>query len=175
MFATFAQEDANLQKTLHLLPGALHKTSVNLAKVATAANVLGPTLHKLQPFASALAPANAATRQLALKTTPIFKNEIRPFAREILPVVNELGPSTKQLGEAFPKLAASFSVLNEFFNELAYNPGPEQGRLPVLPRLGQPQPQQRRQHGRRPRPVRPQPRVLQLRSPADPRTGRLGE
>ena len=124
VFATFAQEDANLQKTLHLLPGALHTTSVNLAKVATAANVLGPTLHKLQPFASALGPANSATRQLALKTTPIFKNEIRPFAREIMPVVNELGPSTKQLGEAFPKLAVSFTVLNEFFNELAYNPGP---------------------------------------------------
>ncbi len=86
--------------------------------------MLGPTLHKLQPFASALGPANEATRKLALKTTPIFKNEIRPFAREILPVVNELGPSTQQLGEAFPKLAVSFKVLNEFFNELAYNPGP---------------------------------------------------
>jgi phospholipid/cholesterol/gamma-HCH transport system substrate-binding protein len=124
VFATFAHEDANLQKTLILLPGALHKTSVNLAKVATASNILGPTLHKLQPFASALGPANTATRKLALTTTPIFKNEIRPFAREILPVVNELGPSTKQLGEAFPKLAVSFKVLNEFFNELAYNPGP---------------------------------------------------
>jgi phospholipid/cholesterol/gamma-HCH transport system substrate-binding protein len=127
VFATFAQEDANLQKTLHLLPGALHKTSVNLAKVATASDVLGPTLHKLQPFASALGPANAAATQLALKTTPIFKNEIRPFAREILPVVNELGPSTQQLGEAFPKLAVSFSVINEFFNELAYNPGASKG------------------------------------------------
>jgi phospholipid/cholesterol/gamma-HCH transport system substrate-binding protein len=123
VFATFAQEDASFQKTLHLLPGALHKTSVGLSKVATASNVLGPTLHKLQPFASALGPANNATRQLALSTTPIFRNEIRPFAREILPVVNELGPSTKQLAEAFPKLAVSFSVLNEFFNELAYSPG----------------------------------------------------
>jgi phospholipid/cholesterol/gamma-HCH transport system substrate-binding protein len=123
VFATFAQEDANLQKTLHLLPGALHKTSVNLSKVATASDALGPTLHKLQPFASALGPANEATAKLARATTPIFKNEIRPFAREILPVVNELGPSTKQLGEAFPKLSVSFSVLNEFFNELAYNPG----------------------------------------------------
>jgi phospholipid/cholesterol/gamma-HCH transport system substrate-binding protein len=127
VFATFAQEDANLQKTLHLLPGALHRTSVNLSKVAIASNELGPTLHKLQPFASALGPANEATRQLALKTTPIFKNQIRPFAREILPVVNELGPSTQQLGEAFPKLAVSFSVLNEFFNELAYNPGASKG------------------------------------------------
>jgi phospholipid/cholesterol/gamma-HCH transport system substrate-binding protein len=127
VFATFAKEEANFQKTLHLLPGALHKTSVALGATAQASEVLGPTLHELQPFASAFGPANEATRKLALATTPIFKNEIRPFAREILPVVNELGPSTKQLGEAFPKLAASFTVLNEFFNELAYNPGASKG------------------------------------------------
>ncbi len=124
VYATFAQEDANFQRTLHLLPTALHKTSVGLGKVATAERVLAPTLHELLPFAKALGPANAASQQLAIKTTPIFKTQIRPFAREILPVVNELGPSTKQLGEAFPKLATSFSVINEFFNELAYNPGP---------------------------------------------------
>jgi phospholipid/cholesterol/gamma-HCH transport system substrate-binding protein len=127
VFATFAQEDANVQKTLRLLPGALHKTGTGLGKLATATNVLGPTLHKLQPFASALGPAQEATRRLAIKTTPIIKNEIRPFARQILPIVNQLGPSTKGAGEAFPKLAVSFSVLNEFFNELAYNPGPSKG------------------------------------------------
>ena len=127
VFATFAKEDANFQSTLKLLPGALHKTGVGLGKLATATKVLGPTLHELEPFARALGPANAAARSLALKTTPIIKNEIRPFARQILPVVNELGPSTKQLGEAFPKLSGSFSVINEFFNELAANPGPSKG------------------------------------------------
>jgi phospholipid/cholesterol/gamma-HCH transport system substrate-binding protein len=124
VYATFAKEDASVQRTLQLLPGALHKTGVGLGKLATAANVLGPTLHKLEPFASALGPANDATRRLAVKTTPIFKNEIRPFARQILPVINELQPDTQQLAEAFPHLASTFSVLNEFFNELAFNPGP---------------------------------------------------
>jgi phospholipid/cholesterol/gamma-HCH transport system substrate-binding protein len=127
VFATFAQEDANLQSTLHLLPGALRKTGTNLGKLATAANVLGPTLRKLEPFARSVAPGNEATRRLALKTTPIFRDEIRPFARQILPVVNELSPSTKQLSASFPKLSVSFSVLNEFFNELAYNPGASKG------------------------------------------------
>lgn len=127
VFATFSKEDADFQKTLHLLPGALHKTGTNLAKVASASRVLGSTLHKLEPFASSLAPAQRATRSLALKTTPIIKNEVRPFAREILPVINELKPDTQEVSEAFPKLAVSFSVLNEFFNELAYNPGPKQG------------------------------------------------
>ncbi len=122
VFQTFAKEDANLQTTLHLLPNALHKTGKALGKVALASDQVGPTLHKLNPFAKALAPAQQATKKLALTTTPIIKNEIRPFAREILPTVNELGPSTQDLAESFPNLAKSFSVVNEFFNELAYNP-----------------------------------------------------
>jgi phospholipid/cholesterol/gamma-HCH transport system substrate-binding protein len=124
VFATFAKEDANLQKTLHLLPTALHKTENGLGKLGTATRVLAPTLEQLQPFARSLAPTQEATRRLAAKTTPVIKNEIRPFARQILPVVNELQPSTRGAAKAFPKLATSFSVLNEFFNELAYNPGP---------------------------------------------------
>ncbi len=123
VFETFAKEEANLQSTLHLLPGALNKTGSALGQLATASNQVGPALTELQPFAKGLAAANEATKETALKTTPVIKNEIRPFAREILPTVNELGPSTKALGEAFPKLAGSFSVINEFFNELAYNPG----------------------------------------------------
>ncbi|MGD0454842.1 MAG: MlaD family protein [Solirubrobacteraceae bacterium] len=127
VFATFAKEDASFKKTLALLPGALHKTGVGLGKLATATHVLAPTLHELLPFARALGPADEATRKLSEKTTPIIKNEVRPFAHEILPVVNELGPTTQKLGEALPKLAAGFSVLNEFFNEIAYNPGPSKG------------------------------------------------
>jgi phospholipid/cholesterol/gamma-HCH transport system substrate-binding protein len=123
VFATFAKEEQNVQSTLHLLPGTLKQARSGLGKLATAAHVLGPTLHELQPFASALGPANEATQQLARATTPIIKNEIRPFAHEILPTVNEIGPDTKELSEAFPKLATTFGVLNEFFNELANNPG----------------------------------------------------
>ncbi len=123
MFATFAKEDANFRKTLHLLPGALEKTGNELAKVKTASHVLGKTLTALEPFAKGLAPAQEATRKLSLATTPIIKNEIRPFAREILPVVNELAPSTEDIAKAFPKFTVTFGVLNEFFNELAYNPG----------------------------------------------------
>ncbi len=127
VFQTFAKEDANFQETLHLLPGALSKTGQALGKVGTASEQVTPALRKLDPFAKALGPANHATKKLAEVTTPIIKNEIRPFAREILPTVNELGPATKPLGEAFPKLASSFSVINEFFNELAYNPSKSQG------------------------------------------------
>jgi phospholipid/cholesterol/gamma-HCH transport system substrate-binding protein len=127
VFASFAKEDRNVQSTLHLLPGALAKTRSGLGKLATATAVLGPTLHELRPFASSLGPGQEATRRLAETTTPIFKNQIRPFARQILPTINALQPSTQALSEAFPKLATSFSVLNEFFNELANNPGSTKG------------------------------------------------
>jgi phospholipid/cholesterol/gamma-HCH transport system substrate-binding protein len=127
VFATFAKEDRNVERTLQLLPGALSKTKTGLGKLATAAHLIGPTLHKLQPFASSLGPANEATRKLAIATTPIIKNEIRPFAREILPTINLVAPDTKELAESFPKLATTFGVFNEFFNELASNPGKSQG------------------------------------------------
>jgi phospholipid/cholesterol/gamma-HCH transport system substrate-binding protein len=127
VFATFAAEDSSFQRTLQLLPGALRKTAVGLGKLGAASDVVGPTLHALTPFATSLAPAQEATKQAVETTTPIIKNEIRPFARQILPVVNSIGPSTRQLSEAFPKLATSFGVVNEFFNELAYNPGRSKG------------------------------------------------
>jgi phospholipid/cholesterol/gamma-HCH transport system substrate-binding protein len=127
VFQTFAEQNQNFEKTLHLLPGELAKTKSGLGKLATASGVIGPTLTKLEPFAKALAPAQEASRSLFKQSTPILKNEIRPFARKILPVVNQLNPSLKELDEAFPGLSSSFSVFNEFFNELAYNPGPNQG------------------------------------------------
>jgi phospholipid/cholesterol/gamma-HCH transport system substrate-binding protein len=127
VFATFAQEEQNVEQTVKLLPGTLEKTRTGLGKLATAAHVLGPTLHQLEPFAKALGPANEATQRLTKATTPIIENEVRPFAREILPTINEIAPDTKALAESFPKLASTFAVFNEFFNEIAYNPGKSQG------------------------------------------------
>ncbi|TMK99983.1 MAG: hypothetical protein E6G34_00305 [Actinobacteria bacterium] len=127
VFAVFAKEDRNVQSLLHLLPGALAKTRSGLGKTAVAAGLLGPTLHELRPFARALGPANEATRRLAKETTPVIRDEVRPFARQILPTISQLRPDTQALAESFPKLATVFSVLNEFFNELAYNPGAKRG------------------------------------------------
>ncbi|HTA14692.1 MAG TPA: MlaD family protein, partial [Solirubrobacteraceae bacterium] len=64
VFQTFAEQDKNVEKTLHLLPGALTKTRAGTAQLAKAAEVVGPTLTKLEPFANALAPAQEASRSL---------------------------------------------------------------------------------------------------------------
>ena len=80
VFAVFAKEERAVQETLKLLPGALAKTQHGLSRTAVAANLVGTTLHELLPFANALGPANEATKRLAVKTTPILKNEIRPVS-----------------------------------------------------------------------------------------------
>lgn len=127
VFKTFAEQDQALQRTLHLLPGALAKTRSGLGKLAVASEAVGPALKELEPWAKAVAPAEEASRPLFKHTAHIFKNEIGPFARRVQPIVNEFQPTLKQFAEAAPELATSFSVFNEFFNELGYNPGPKQG------------------------------------------------
>jgi phospholipid/cholesterol/gamma-HCH transport system substrate-binding protein len=127
VFATFAKEDHQVQETLSELPGVLQQTNKGLGKLANAAHVLGPALKRLEPFATSLAPGQRAARSFFHKTTPIFKQQIRPFLHQVLPVIDELQPSLKDFAQATPELGTSFTVLNEFFNELAYNPGANQG------------------------------------------------
>lgn len=127
VFATFAQQDREFQETLHELPPALRSLNKGLAKASTAFHVVGPTLKALEPFARDLAPAERATRPFFKQTTPILQNQIQPLFRHILPVLRTVSPSVHELSEAFPKLKTGFGVFTEFFNELAYNPGPNQG------------------------------------------------
>ena len=66
VFKTFAKEDTNLQTTLKLLPGALHQTGKALNKVGEASEQVTPALTKLNPFAKSLAPAEEASKKLAI-------------------------------------------------------------------------------------------------------------
>jgi phospholipid/cholesterol/gamma-HCH transport system substrate-binding protein len=127
VFKVFSEQSQAVQSTLRQLPGALGKTEQGLGKLATAFNLVGPTLHELHPFAQAVAPAEEASRASFKVTTPIIKNDIRPFAHEVQPTIKMLQPSLADVADAFPQLASSFSVINEFFNEIAYNPGKKQG------------------------------------------------
>ena len=60
----------------------------------------------------------------------MIKNQIRPFAVDAQPTVKLLRPAANDLAKATPKLTTSLGVLNELFNELAYNPpGSQEGYL----------------------------------------------
>jgi phospholipid/cholesterol/gamma-HCH transport system substrate-binding protein len=122
VFATLARQDANLRATLRELPSALDETQTTLAKVDRLAGVLGPTLDDLRPAARALGPSLVQTRPFLTKTTPVIRDQLRPFTRAALPTVRELRPAMRDLSAATPDLTRTFRVVNALLNTLAYNP-----------------------------------------------------
>jgi phospholipid/cholesterol/gamma-HCH transport system substrate-binding protein len=129
-FQAFTREDVALRSTLKQLPNTLSVTRTGLRKAGRFARAIGPATSKLRPFARSLGPSLAQTRPFLRTATPIIQDQLRPFARVSIPVVKELRPAARDLATVTPDLTASLKVLNELFNELAYNPpGREEGYL----------------------------------------------
>ena len=122
VFATLANQEANLRETLRELPSTLDETQDALASVDAMASELGPTLEALRPGARALGPSLRDTRPFLVETTPIIREDLRPFTRAALPTVRELRPAMRDLAAATPDLTRSFRVVNALLNTLAYNP-----------------------------------------------------
>jgi phospholipid/cholesterol/gamma-HCH transport system substrate-binding protein len=84
----------------------------------------------LLPWARALAPSLIALRPLFRQTTPVIKNQLKPFTVQVKPVAQILAPASAKLAQSTPPLARSIGVLNTLFNALAFQPrGSEQGYL----------------------------------------------
>jgi phospholipid/cholesterol/gamma-HCH transport system substrate-binding protein len=129
-FAAISSQSANLEAGLALLPGTLAQTNQTLGKVQTFATQLGPTLTALLPFARALGPALSASRPLFHDTTPVIRDQLRPFSTAVQPLAIALRPAATELSKAVPPLTQSIGVINTLFNTLAYQPsGSEQGYL----------------------------------------------
>jgi phospholipid/cholesterol/gamma-HCH transport system substrate-binding protein len=122
VFSHLANQDANLQATLQLLPPTLVQANSALAKTGRLANALGPSLQALRPTARALGPALVQVRPFLKKTTPIIKNQLRPFTVASIPTIRKLRPAARDLAALTPNLVTTFKVLNYALNELAYNP-----------------------------------------------------
>jgi phospholipid/cholesterol/gamma-HCH transport system substrate-binding protein len=122
VFARFAAQDANIRASLQELPPTLQTTSTALAKADRLARVLGPTLSALRPAARNLGPTLVAVRPFLRETTPIIRDQLRPFTRAALPVVKDLRPAVRNLSVLTPDLTTIFRVANYALNELAYNP-----------------------------------------------------
>lgn len=121
VFRSFANQDKRLRETLRELPSTLQTTNVNLKKVGTLADQLGPGLEALRPAARALGPSLRQTRPFLRKTTPVIQNQLRPFSRDALPTIRRLRPAARDLAAITPDLTRSFSVANYLFNTLAYD------------------------------------------------------
>ena len=119
----------------------LRETRVALEETGKLAEVLGPALNDLRPFARRLKPVNGSLGKLARETTGDVRNRIRPFTRAARGPVRDLRPAAANLNEA--GLTTVGRLLNKTFNMAAYNPSRSEapdGRrgLPVLARLARP-------------------------------------
>jgi phospholipid/cholesterol/gamma-HCH transport system substrate-binding protein len=122
VFAALSHQDAALRETLRQLPGTLTVTKTTLGKAERLAKELGPTLQDLRPGARALGPSLVATRPFLRESTPVIRDQLRPFARAALPTVEELRPAMRDLARATPNASRTFDVLNALLNTVAYNP-----------------------------------------------------
>jgi phospholipid/cholesterol/gamma-HCH transport system substrate-binding protein len=129
-FSAIAANDTQLEQTLSLFPGTLRQTQQTVGKVKTFSQASTTTLHELVPFARNLGPALAASRPLFRDTTPVIKNQLRPFSVAVQPLARTLASSSASLSKTIPKLSKSIGVLNDLFNTLAYQKkGGEPGYL----------------------------------------------
>ncbi|MGI9185475.1 MAG: MlaD family protein [Solirubrobacteraceae bacterium] len=127
VFRAFASENGNISRALVDLPPTLSQTTATLQKVTVFARLLGPTSSNLLPAVRALPAANAALAALAKPSTPIVRNQIRPFVVAARPLVRSLKPASINLAKATPGITGTFHVLNRLFNMLGYYPtGPDQ-------------------------------------------------
>ena len=127
VFRAIASERTNVSATVHELPSTLKQASSSLQRVEELANVLGPTADKLRPAIVALRESNRRTRPFALEATPRLREDIRPFVREARPLIRDLRPAAQNLADGEPGLTRSFTVINRFFNMLAYNKNGREG------------------------------------------------
>ncbi len=129
-FKALASQDANIRSSLQLLPGTLTTARTSLVKADALAKQLGPTLQDLRPTARALGPALQQTRPFLRITTPVIRDQLRPFARDVRPTVRQLRTVGENLKPLTPHLTNTFKVVNALLNTLAFNPaGPEEGFL----------------------------------------------
>lgn len=127
VFASLASEQASVREAVRLLPGALQATNRAVIYNDQLQSQLGPALGKLLPAAKGTAPALESLQSFAKATTPVLRDQLRPFTKEAGPTVAALNPASADLAASAPQLTTSFTSLNDLTNAIAYKPsgGPE--------------------------------------------------
>jgi phospholipid/cholesterol/gamma-HCH transport system substrate-binding protein len=123
VFDSLAGEQANISRSVALLPGSLRSTERALREVRGFAPLLRTTLSSLREPIRKLPATNAALRPFLRDTTPVLRTEIRPFVRTARPFTDDLRLAARDVAKATPDLDRSLEETNRFFNMGAYNPG----------------------------------------------------
>jgi phospholipid/cholesterol/gamma-HCH transport system substrate-binding protein len=117
-----AEQDLNVQRAVRLLPGTLTQARQTLNQLADFGAELGPAFNDLRPFARNLEPMNESVRTFSLATTPVIRDEIRPFVRAARPVIPDLRRAAGRWSRAAPRLTEIGHKINTLANMAAYNP-----------------------------------------------------
>jgi phospholipid/cholesterol/gamma-HCH transport system substrate-binding protein len=123
VFDTLAGEQANISASVARLPGSLRATERALAEVRGFAPALRSALESLREPIRKLPATNAALTPFLADTTPVLREEIRPFVRAAGPFTDDLRVAANGVSKATPDLTTSLEETNRFFNMGAYNPG----------------------------------------------------
>lgn len=130
----YAAQEASLRAALREFPSTLESGRINLAKSDELSQLTRPTLLGLIPGARNLRSSLRSVQRLATDTTPLVRNNIRPFTREVQPVFRTLANTSQAGARSTPELRGAFTHLNTLLNTLAYNPpGDAEGFLFYVP------------------------------------------
>ena len=102
VFDTLAGESGNISTSVARLPGSLRATESALAEVRQFAPVLQSSLESLREPIRELPATNAALTPFFKATTPVLRDEIRPFVRVAAPFTDDLRIAAKGLAKATP-------------------------------------------------------------------------
>jgi phospholipid/cholesterol/gamma-HCH transport system substrate-binding protein len=122
-----ASQSPDVRRTVQLLGPTLTTTRGALERTGELAEVLGPAVNSLRPFARKLKPVNDSLGNLARRTIGPVKEDIRPFVRNAREPVRNLRPAAQNLVGAMPRLTTVGNKLNKLFNMAAYNPNGSEG------------------------------------------------
>ena len=129
----FAQQDQSLQQLIRLLPPALQSANVALSHATTFGHTAQTAFSELLPSAQALGPTLADLRPFFRQTTPVIRDQLRPFSVKAQPTARLLAPATSRLAKSTPGLTTLAHELNNIVNELAYKPRGGQSYLFYVP------------------------------------------
>ena len=127
VFDTLAGEQQNISASVAQLPASLRSTERALGEVRDFAPLLRSTLESLREPIRKLDETNAAITPFLEETTPVLRDEIRPFVRVAGPFTDDLRLAARGVSKATPDLETSLEEANRFFNIGAYNPGGAEG------------------------------------------------
>jgi phospholipid/cholesterol/gamma-HCH transport system substrate-binding protein len=122
VFRRFADQNERLAETLRLAPAALASSTGALGRLDRLGSTLRTGLDDLAPGAEALGATLRQVQPFLTATTPVLRDQLRPFAREAQPTARKLVPAARDLARAMPELGEFTGVLNAIVDELAYDP-----------------------------------------------------